>query len=322
MAEVTELGAGVRRRMLLRSFAVQGSWNYQTLIGTGLSFVLTPALKHVYAGDGEGLRRALGRHAELFNSHPYLAAVAAGAIARLEAERVPPETVARFKAAVRGSLGTLGDRLVWLMWRPMSVLLGVALVLAGAAWWIGALAFLVVFNAHPYLASLAAGAIARLEADGVPPETVARFKAAVRGSLGSMGDRLVWLMWRPACALLMVALLLAGAGWWIAVAAFLVAYNALHLWMRAWGLDAGWREGLQVARTLREAPFERLGERAGDAGAVLSGFSAVLAVGWGGDHGWPYAVLGLASLVAGIALGPRIRWVAAAALTALLVAGV
>jgi mannose/fructose/N-acetylgalactosamine-specific phosphotransferase system component IID len=229
--------------MLLRSLAVQGSWNYQTLIGTGLAFVLAPALRHVYGADPAKLRAAVARHAELF-------------------------------------------------------------------------------NAHPYLAALAAGALARLEADGVPPETIGRFKNAIRGSLGSLGDRLVWLMWRPACALLMVALLLAGAGWWIAVAAFLVAYNALHLWMRSWGLNAGWRDGLQVARALREAPFERLGERAGDAGAVLAGFAAVLAIGWGGGRGGAYAAAGVAALVAGIALGPRIRWVAAVALTAILVAGV
>jgi PTS system mannose-specific IID component len=230
--------------MLLRSFAVQGSWNYQTLIGTGLAYVLAPALRHVYADDPARLRAAVARHAELF-------------------------------------------------------------------------------NAHPYLATVAAGAVARLEADGAPPETIARFKAALRGSLGSIGDRLVWLMWRPACALLMVALLLAGVSWWIAVGAFLVAYNALHLWMRVWGLDAGLRDGLAVARALREAPFERLGERAADAGAVLSGLSAVLALGWGGVRGgWVYAVVGAAALAAGIALGPRVRWVAALGLTALLVAGV
>jgi PTS system mannose-specific IID component len=229
--------------MLLRSLAVQGSWNYRTLIGTGLAYVLAPALRHLYAGDPGKLREALGRHAELF-------------------------------------------------------------------------------NAHPYLAGLAAGALARLEADGVPPETIDRFKSAIRGSLGSLGDRLVWLMWRPACALLMVALLLAGAGWWIAVLAFLLSYNALHLWMRSWGLDAGLRDGLQVARALREAPFERLGERAGDAGAVLSGLAAVLAIGWGGEPGVPYALVGVAALGIGIMLGPRVRWVAAVALTAILVAGV
>ena len=241
---MTPLPKSVRRAMLLRSFAVQGSWNYRTLIGTGLAYVLAPALRHVYGGDPERLRAAVGRHTELF-------------------------------------------------------------------------------NAHPYLATVAAGAVARLEADGAPPETIARFKAAVRGSLGSIGDRLVWLMWRPACALLMVALLLAGLPWWIAVAAFLVSYNALHLWMRTWGLDVGLRDGVQVGRALREAPFERLGERAADAGAVLGGFAAVLALGWGGVQvSWAYALVGAAALAAGIALGPRVRWVAALGLTALLVAGV
>jgi PTS system mannose-specific IID component len=240
---VSALPRPVRRAMLLRSLAVQGSWNYRTLIGTGLAFVLAPALRQIYADDPVKLREALARHAALF-------------------------------------------------------------------------------TAHPYLAGVAAGALARLEADGVPPETIERFKSAIRGSLGSMGDRLVWLTWRPACALLMVALLLAGTGWWIAVLAFLVAYNALHLWMRVWGLDAGWRDGLQVARALREAPFERLGDRAGDAGAVLSGFAAVLAIGWGGERGIPYAAVGALALAAGIMLGPRVRWVAAVALTAILVAGV
>ncbi|HEU0014072.1 MAG TPA: PTS system mannose/fructose/sorbose family transporter subunit IID [Longimicrobium sp.] len=240
---MSTLPRGVRRAMLLRSFAVQGSWNYRTLIGTGLAFVLAPALRHLYAGDRERLRAAVARHAELF-------------------------------------------------------------------------------NAHPYLATVAAGAIARLEADGTPAELVARFKNAVRGSLGSIGDRLVWLNWRPACALLMVALLLAGLPWWSAVLAFLIAYNALHLWLRAWGLDTGLREGLQVARALREAPFERLGERAADAGAVLSGFAAVLAVAWGGESGPAYLALAGAALAGGILLGPRIRWVSAIALTALLAAGI
>lgn len=243
MAEVSPLPRGVRRAMLLRSFAVQGSWNYRTLIGTGMAFVLAPALRHVHAGDAERLRAAVARHAELFNAHPYLATVAAGAIARLEAE-------------------------------------------------------------------------------GASPVLVERFKNALRGSLGSMGDRLVWLTWRPACALLMVALLLGGAPWGVAVAAFLVSYNALHLWMRVWGLNAGLRDGLQVARALREAPFERLGDWAGSAGAFLSGLAAVLAVGWGETQGIPYTALGAVALAAGVLLGPRVRIVAGIGLAALLIAGV
>ncbi|HLM68443.1 MAG TPA: hypothetical protein VK358_12980, partial [Longimicrobium sp.] len=54
-----------------------------------------------------------------------------------------------------------------------------------------------------------------------------------------------------------------------------------------------------------------------------SGFAAVLALGWGGVQvSWAYAAVGAAALAAGIALGPRVRWVAALGLTALLVAGV
>jgi PTS system mannose-specific IID component len=238
---MTAPGAGVRRRMLLRSFAVQGSWNYQTLIGTGLAFVLVPALREVYAGDPEGLRRALGRHTELFNSHPYLAAVAAGAVARLEADGTPPEKVALFKAAVRGSLGTLGDRLVWLMWRPMAVLLGLGLVLAGAAWWVGAAAFLLVFN-------------------------------------------------------------------------------ALHLWMRAWGLRVGLRDGLQIAGTLRSAPFQALGDRAARVGSALAGFAAALALAAPGSRPWEWAA-GVAAAFLGVVLGPRVRPAAAAAMLLALAAG-
>lgn len=234
--------AGVRRAMLLRSFAVQGSWNYRTLIGTGLAFVLAPALREVHAGDPAALAAATGRHAELFNSHPYLAAVAAGALARLEA-------------------------------------------------------------------------------DGVPRETVERFKAALRGSLGTLGDRLVWAAWRPACALLGVALLAAGAAWWVGVAAFLLAHNALHLWLRAWGLRVGLRDGLAVARALRESPLQRLGEHASAAGAALAGFAAVLLAA-GPAEGPGQLALAAGAVGAGLLLKTHVRTAIAAALLATTVAGI
>src|SRR5690606_32454688 len=66
-------------------FAIQGSWNYRTLIGTGFAFALLPLLRSRYRGDPARLRESLERHASLFNSHPYLAPVALGAVAQLEA---------------------------------------------------------------------------------------------------------------------------------------------------------------------------------------------------------------------------------------------
>jgi mannose PTS system EIID component len=217
----------LRLQLLARSFLVQGSWNYETLIGTGFAFVLLPVLRHLYRDDPEALRAAVVRHSEVFNS-------------------------------------------------------------------------------HPYLAPLAAGAVARLEAEGTAPEVTTRFKNALRGSLGSLGDQLVWLAWRPASALLALALLLLGAPWWAAVGGFLLSYNALHLWLRIWGLRLGLREGLAVGRVLRDVPLNAWIGRAAAAGMVLAGFCTVLAVARAG----PGAIemgFAAAAAIAGAWLGLRVR---------------
>ena len=224
----------VRRAMFLRSFAVQGSWNYSTLIGTGFAFVLQPALRYVYRDDRAQYEAALARHAELFNSHPFLATIAAGAVARLEVEAAPPETVARFKAALRGALGSVGDQLVWLSARPAIALLGLVLLLAGLPWWVG-------------------------------------------------------------------------------VGVFLAAFNTLHLTLRLWGLRIGLANGLQVARALREAPLQAWGQRLLDAGALLAGMAVSLAATRGGAFGWQTGLLAACALL-GWWLGPRARRVAWAVL--------
>jgi PTS system mannose-specific IID component len=133
--------------VFLRSFAIQGSWNFETLVGYGFAFALLPALRVVYRGRPDDLAAAVGRHARLFNSHPYLAPIALGAVARLEVEGKPVDTIERFKAAVRGALGGLGDRLVWAGWRPVCILGSLGMLLAGVPWWIAVVAFLVVYNA-------------------------------------------------------------------------------------------------------------------------------------------------------------------------------
>ncbi len=140
-------GLSVPAGLLLRSLMIQGSWNYRTLIGTGFAFALLPVLRVRFAGDPQGLRRALRRHAGLFNSHPYLAPMALGAVARLEVEGEDPEVIERFKTAVRGSLGSLGDRLVWAGWRPVCLLVALTLFAAGVPWWLSGATFLATYNA-------------------------------------------------------------------------------------------------------------------------------------------------------------------------------
>ncbi|MEN8144476.1 MAG: PTS system mannose/fructose/sorbose family transporter subunit IID [Gemmatimonadota bacterium] len=165
----------IRRRDLtaawLRTFAVQGSWNYRTLVGTGIGFVSLPLLRKIYAGDAEALRAAVERSLKPFNCHPYLSGMAAAALARVEMEE--------------------------------------------------------------------------------DLETVERFRIALRGPLGRLGDQLVWAEWRPFCAVVGLLLFLFGVGPLLAAAVFLVAYNLGHVWLRWWGFQVGWKAGLQLGKVLQ-----------------------------------------------------------------------
>ncbi|HSL68837.1 MAG TPA: PTS system mannose/fructose/sorbose family transporter subunit IID [Longimicrobiales bacterium] len=130
---------------LLRSFAIQGSWNYRTLIGCGFAFALLPVLRTIYAERQDEYEAAVQRHTAVFNSHPYLAPMALGAVAVLEADE-EAIVVDRFKSAVRGSLGTLGDRIIWAGFRPVCILLALLAFALGAHWAVATFGFLALYN--------------------------------------------------------------------------------------------------------------------------------------------------------------------------------
>lgn len=135
------------------------------------------------------------------------------------------------------------------------------------------------FNAHPYFAGLAVGAAVRAELDGEPPERIERLREALCGPLGSIGDRLFWASWLPACSALATVAFVFGARVWAAVL-FLVLYNAVHLACRVWALREGWARGMQVAGAL-SAPLLRLAGRvAAPAAGFLVGVLIPLAFAW------------------------------------------
>jgi PTS system mannose-specific IID component len=134
-------------RTFLRSFLIQGSWNYHTMLGTGFAWALLPGLRWLYRDDPEAFEAAAARHVEHFNAHPYLAGVALGAVLTLEGEGKSPETVSRFKTAVRGPLGSLGDQLVWAGLLPLSALVGLVLYWLGFSPLVVVGTFLVLYNA-------------------------------------------------------------------------------------------------------------------------------------------------------------------------------
>ncbi|MGD2151961.1 MAG: PTS system mannose/fructose/sorbose family transporter subunit IID [Gemmatimonadales bacterium] len=156
------------------------------------------------------------------------------------------------------------------------------------------------FNAHPYLSTVAIAALARMESESTSPDQVERFKRAIVSPLGSLGDRLVWARWRPLCSLLAFLIFLLGAPWWVAVAAFLVSYNAVHLWLRIWGVRLGWREGREVGRALTGSPLRRLPDRLTIPLAVVGGAVVPLmglALGGGAGIG-PLSTIGVALALA------------------------
>jgi mannose PTS system EIID component len=132
-------------RAWLRLFAVQGTWNYERMLGVGMGYAAEPLLDDLKTVDPVRHTEAVVRSAEFFNCHPNLAGLALGATARAEYDGVPGAQIARLRTALCSPLGALGDQLFWAGLVPLLVgaaLVGVAL---GAPWW-AVLGFLVVYN--------------------------------------------------------------------------------------------------------------------------------------------------------------------------------
>ena len=212
-----------RSEAFFRSFTIQGSWNYRTMIGSGFGFAILPVLRLLFRDDEEGYRAALQRHAEHFNAHPYLAGLALGAVCKMEESGRSAEEVRRFKTAVRGPLGSLGDTLIWVGWRPAVVLLAILLALAG-----------------------------------VPPG--------------------------------------------LTVILFLVVYNLGHLALRVWGFRVGLEHGSQVGDSLRFLALPRQADRIAASGVFLLGGMAGMAGGIALEQGW-WGVLWVCLAGAGLWIG-------------------
>jgi PTS system mannose-specific IID component len=135
------------------------------------------------------------------------------------------------------------------------------------------------FNCNPNLAGLALGALARAERDGVPGEQVSRLRTALCGPLGAIGDRLFWAGVVPTLSALAIIAIVLGANA-LAVAGFLLAYNALRIGTGWWSLRTGLREGLQVGGAVGKSWLPRAAERVGPVAGFTVGLAIPLAGRW------------------------------------------
>jgi mannose/fructose/N-acetylgalactosamine-specific phosphotransferase system component IID len=128
---------------IIRSFFIQAVWNYERMLNIGFAFCLIPAARRFVSRAT--VSSFLSRHLGFFNANPFIATMAVGAVVKLEETGVSEEEIDRFKQALCGPLGAVGDRTFWGVVRPVSAVLGTVVVLIGGGWW-GAIIFLIVFN--------------------------------------------------------------------------------------------------------------------------------------------------------------------------------
>ena len=130
------------------------------------------------------------------------------------------------------------------------------------------------FNTNPYLANFLIGGLIRLEqerlAGGPLPDGLARtYRDSLGRALASLGDQLFWLGLRPALA--MAICLLGLAGWWPAVLAVIAVFAAAQLTLRWVSLGRGLDLGMDLVDVLASPVWHRAVAVVRRVGMVLAG---------------------------------------------------
>lgn len=131
-------------KMAFASMFLQASFNYERMQACGWTFSLLPGLKKIYKDDPEGLKDALKRHMEFFNTHPFLVTAILGLVLAMEEKKEDPEVIRGLKVAMMGPLGGIGDAIFWFTLIPITASLGAGLALQGNI--IGPIIFIILFN--------------------------------------------------------------------------------------------------------------------------------------------------------------------------------
>ncbi len=141
---------------------------------------------------------------------------------------------------------------------------------------------LLSFNANPYLANFAVGAIAKLEEKKTPPQQIIRFKDLLRGPLGALGDSLIWQNLRP--TLLVLGIVLAERFGLLGALCFWLIFNLHQIYLRARALLKGYALGLAVSSDLNKGYLQNMTKWSGRLGGVLSGILLVSKLNQIGRH--------------------------------------
>ncbi len=131
-------------RVSLRLTLLQSTWCEGGMQSIGLAFCLLPGLRRLYDSPEE-LNKALKRHQQPFNTHPFLAGILAGAALKIEEESGTPQETEAFLQTSMGPVAALGDPFFFGA-LPVFVAVFASLCAIYGGIWAGILALLVLFN--------------------------------------------------------------------------------------------------------------------------------------------------------------------------------
>ncbi len=122
-------------RLFIRSNAIQGAFNFQTMQGMGFGWAMLPIIDKLYPNKEDRIE-GYKRHIGYFNSHPWLVGPIFGITASMEerkslGEDVSEENIQAVKGALMGPLAGIGDSLLWGTLRPIFAGVCASLALAG-----------------------------------------------------------------------------------------------------------------------------------------------------------------------------------------------
>lgn len=136
-------------RVFRRGIGMQFSWNYERMQALGYCWTILPVLKKIYKNDEEGLKKAVIRNLEFFNTHPYMAMPIMGTSLAMEEKAaedgiVDGNAISSIKVAMMGPFAGIGDSFFWFTLFPVCAGIGVSLSDGGSI--LGPIVFLVLFN--------------------------------------------------------------------------------------------------------------------------------------------------------------------------------
>lgn len=158
------------------------------------------------------------------------------------------------------------------------------------------------FNAHPFLAGIAVGALARAELDHAGGERIQRLRTALSGPLGALGDQLFWAGIVPAIMGLMLVAGTFGRGL-EALVAIVIVYNVCRILVTAWGLRFGLAHGIAVAGAIGRTRLGEMARRAGALAAVVVGAATPRVAAWLLDGATGTGSLGLILVGGAVVVG-------------------